>query len=158
MPACSHVRGCLTTCVCACLLCLLVDDFVARTPAWRYDACKLNLLPQINDFETDEEALRLDKGEDGVTGVFVCVMPAYNTTRACVYSFFWFSVYRSCQLTTHISLWCACGDSSSEQNVRGDLGREGEAQSTVIVRFGAHRYGRLAPSGLRHRGAIRNHG
>ncbi|CBN77221.1 inosine-adenosine-guanosine-nucleoside hydrolase [Ectocarpus siliculosus] len=36
--------------------------------AWRHDACKLNLLPQLNGFETEEEALRLEKGEDGISG------------------------------------------------------------------------------------------
>lgn len=40
--------------------------------AWRLDACRVNLLPQLNSFETDEEARRLEEGEDdpsnGVSG------------------------------------------------------------------------------------------
>lgn len=68
--------SCVRVCVRA-LLRLLVGGFVARavgrvrTPAWRYDACKLNLLPQLNGFETEEEALRLEKGENGISGVCV---------------------------------------------------------------------------------------
>ncbi|CAM9603488.1 unnamed protein product, partial [Hapterophycus canaliculatus] len=41
--------------------------------AWRFDACKLNLLPQLNaGFETEEQTLRLEEGEgdssNGVSG------------------------------------------------------------------------------------------
>ncbi|CAM9667851.1 unnamed protein product [Scytosiphon promiscuus] len=41
--------------------------------AWRFDACKLNLLPQLNaDFETEEQLRRLEEGDEdpsnGVSG------------------------------------------------------------------------------------------
>lgn len=46
--------------------------FSVQSVGWRYDACRVNLLPQLNDFETEEEARRLEKGEDdpsnGVSG------------------------------------------------------------------------------------------
>ncbi|CAN0349094.1 unnamed protein product [Pylaiella littoralis] len=32
--------------------------------AWRHDACRVNLLPQLNGFETEEQALRLEEGMD----------------------------------------------------------------------------------------------
>ena len=33
-------------------------------PGWRHDACKVNLLPQLNGFDTEEQARRLEEGED----------------------------------------------------------------------------------------------
>ena len=42
-------------------------------PGWRYDACRVNLLPQLNGFETEEQVRRVEEGVDdpsnGMSGV-----------------------------------------------------------------------------------------
>eukprot|EP00752_Nemacystus_decipiens_P001901 g1831.t1 len=53
--------------------------------AWRYDACKVNLLPQLNRFETEEQARRLEEGEDdpsnGMSGQMLLAQTLLGSER-----------------------------------------------------------------------------
>eukprot|EP00903_Cladosiphon_okamuranus_P005468 g5453.t1 len=52
---------------------------------WRYDACKVNLLPQLNGFETEEQARRLEEGEDdpsnGMSGQMLLAQTLLGSER-----------------------------------------------------------------------------